>query len=466
MASDTSRKSKNWSSAEQEAPDFTHPTYIRTVVRRGIKWFAPGMRIKRWLLVSVAGLMIFSMGLLLGADMIEEALPRFGGAYLPQRHLEGIVLMLVGLWILISGARKFVNTLVSAYARSPHRKQLVEVLYDRRYLDQGLKIVTLGGVTGLSTLLRGLKVYSSNLVAVVTVSDDGGSSGKLRQELGILAPGDIRNCLVALADDESLLKELFNYRFQDGGLGGHSFGNLFLAALNDLAGDFEMAVRLSSQILAIRGRVLPATLSPVTLCALYQDGTVMRGESAIPGVGRAIEKVYLEPEQCEAPREVLEGIRNADAIILGPGSLYTSVIPNLLVNGVAEAIRANPAAPKIYICNVMTQPGETDNMGAADHLQELLSHADITVDYAIVNLADPSRLKERYAASGAQMVEPQLDRIAALRVEGVGANLLSETDMVRHDPDKLARTIVDLIARHRSGESTRTGELGQLRAVK
>lgn len=192
----------------------------------------------------------------------------------------------------------------------------------------------------------------------------------------------------------------------------------------------------------------------------------MRGESAIPGVGRAIEKVYLEPEQCEAPREVLEGIRNADAIILGPGSLYTSVIPNLLVNGVAEAIRANPAAPKIYICNVMTQPGETDNMGAADHLQELLSHADITVDYAIVNLADPSRLKERYAASGAQMVEPQLDRIAALRVEGVGANLLSETDMVRHDPDKLARTIVDLIARHRSGESTRTGELGQLRAVK
>jgi uncharacterized cofD-like protein len=278
-----------------------------------------------------------------------------------------------------------------------------------------------------------------------------------------LAPGDVRNCLVALADDESLLKELFRYRFAQGGLEGHSFGNLFLAALTDLAGDFEVAIQLSSQILAVRGQVLPATLHPVNLRARYSDGSVVTGESAIPKhSGQAtIEAISLEPAEVKPPQQVISAIEQADAILLGPGSLYTSVIPNLLVPEIAAAIRAS-SAPKIYICNVMTQPGETDNMGAADHVESLLAHADVGLDYVLVNIGDPEKLAEKYRAEGALPVDPQLERLSALRVEGVGTNLLSETNWVRHDPDKLARTIVDLIARHRGKEVGRRG----LRLVK
>lgn len=423
------------------------------------------MRIKRWLLLATVGGIGFSAGLLMAADFVAVRVRHWVGDPPVPPKLTGTALMIVGLWVLIFALRRFFQTLSWAVAYQP-RKQLVEVLYDRRYLDQGLKLVALGGGTGLSTLLRGLKAYTSNVSAVVAVSDDGGSSGKLRQELGILAPGDVRNCLVALADDEGLLKELFRYRFAHGGLEGHSFGNLFLAALTEVAGDFEVAIQLSSQILAVRGQVLPATLSPVNLKARYSDGSVVTGESAIPRhpVDTPIERISLEPSDVRPPDQVIAAIEQADAILLGPGSLYTSVIPNLLVSEIAQAIRRS-TAPKIYICNVMTQPGETDGMGAADHVETLLNHADVGLDYVLVNLGDPEKLAEKYRAEGALPVDPQLERLAALRVEAVGTSLLSETDWVRHDPDRLARTIIDLIARHRGKDLSHRGT-GRLRVVK
>jgi uncharacterized cofD-like protein len=432
---------------------------------RGLKWLAPGMNIKRWIWGALLGLVSFTLGVLLAADFVSDHL-RAAAGNLPEQNLFGLLLVLTGLLLMVFCTRRFFHTLNSAAAPYGGRKQLVEVLYDRRYLDQGLKIVAIGGGTGLSTLLRGLKVYSSNLVGIVTVSDDGGSSGRLRKDMGILAPGDIRNCLVALADDESLMAELFRFRFKEGGLEGHSFGNLFLAALTELAGDFEVAVNRSSQILAIRGQVLPATLAPVTLTARYRDGSQVRGESAIPARGKPIERVSLEPADCQPPAQVLLAIAHADAIVLGPGSLYTSLIPNLLVTGVGEAIRKS-SAPKIYVCNVMTQPGETDLMGAADHVEALLSHCDIALDYVVVNLADPAKLRDKYRAEGADPVDPQLERISEMGIEGVGANLISETDLVRHDPERLSRTIVDLIARHRSKDvPVVQREPVRLRAVK
>lgn len=428
------------------------------------KWMTPGIGIKRWLLLSVLGLLLFTAGVLLLADVPSSFYSHLRRV-IPLRKTVGLGAVITGLVMMALAWWRWLATIYRAV--DPYeKKQLVDVLYERSQLDQGLKIVAMGGGTGLGSLLRGLKPYSSNLVAVVTVSDDGGSSGRLSKELGVLPPGDIRNCLVALADDESLLSELFRFRFKDGhGLEGHSFGNLFLAALCDIAGDFEVAVKLSSQILAIRGQVIPATLSPVTLCARYADGSVVRGESSIPRAGKAVERVFLDPAACRPPAEVLTALREADAVVLGPGSLFTSVIPNLLVDGIADALRASPA-PKLYVCNVMTQPGETDRMGAADHLRALGAHAgDRLVDYALVNLAHPQpSLLEKYRAEGAVPVEPQLDEIRRMGIDPVGANLISGTDLVRHDSERLAAAIIDLVARHR-GHQPADIQRGHLRVV-
>lgn len=431
------------------------------------KWLVPGIGIKRWLLLTLVGLFVFTGGILMIADVPANfywKLRVWAGSF-PLRNTIGSGFVVLGAVVMITALWSWFNTIYRAVV--PYQqKQLVEVLYERRQLDHGLKLVAIGGGTGLASLLRGLKPFTSNLVAVVTVSDDGGSSGRLSKELGVLPPGDIRNCLVALADDESLLSELFRFRFRDGGLEGHSFGNLFLAALSEIAGDFEVAVKLSSQILATRGRVLPATLSPVTLCARFVDGSTVRGESAIPRERKLIESVFIDPELCRPPAEVLAVLAEADAIVLGPGSLYTSVIPNLLVEGVVDALR-HSSAPKIYVCNVMTQPGETDGKGAADHLEAIAQHAGARlIDYALVNLAVPQKLLHKYRARGAYPVEPQLDRVEALGVEPVGANLISETDLVRHDSDRLARTIIDLIARHKTREHRSAREVPKLRAIK
>lgn len=412
------------------------------------------MRVKRYLALCLLGCLAIFASLLLGADRVALVLQSIGDRY-GDRFWESVVLFVVGISLLSVGLRRVVHTVSSGYQVAPQRKAVVEVLYERRFLHQGVKVVALGGGTGLSTLLRGLKAFTSNLVAVVTVSDDGGSSGKLRQDLGILAPGDIRNCLVALSDEESLLKELFDYRFEAaaGDLGGHSFGNLFLAALNQVSGDFELAVRLCSQILAIRGQVLPATLSPVVLCAKFKDGEIVKGESAIPGHGQAIDEVFLEPGDCSAPQGVLESISAAEIVVLGPGSLYTSVIPNLLISGVVDAInKAN--VPVVYVCNVMTQPGETDHMGAADHLESIVRHCPVKIDYVLVNIAERPRALAAYLERGSTMVDPQLSQLAGMGVETLGADLLvDDPEVIRHDPQKLARIIVDIAQRHRSGDA-------------
>ncbi len=422
------------------------------------------MGVKRWFGVSIVGFLTFTLGILILADMPshfwELLRERFS-----VRNTLGIGAAVSGMGIIVFGLTKGFQTMFNAVQPNPTRK-LVDVLYEKSQLGSGLKIVTLGGGTGLSSLLRGLKPMSSNLTAVVTVCDDGGSSGRLSKDLGLLPPGDIRNCLVALADDESLLSGLFNHRFQNGNdLGGHSFGNLFLAALTEVVGDFEKAIQVSSQILATRGKVLPATLSKVTLCARMWGGEVVRGESSIPEYGGVIEEVYLDPPGATPAPEVLASLATADAVVLGPGSLFTSVIPNLLVEGMEEALRALKV-PRIYVCNVMTQPGETDGFGAADHLAALERHVGSgVVDTIVINVETPSEeLLRRYAAEGAHPVDPQIERLQKMGVKVVGANLIRSDNLVRHDSDRLASTLIDLLARHYS-KTSETGKTRHLRVV-
>jgi uncharacterized cofD-like protein len=323
--------------------------------------------------------------------------------------------------------------------------------------ERGLKLVAIGGGTGLSTVLSGLKrlvdrrdgggQWLDTLAAIVTVSDDGGSSGRLRDELQILPPGDIRNCMVALSEDSTLLAQLFRYRFRgEGQLSGHSFGNLFLAALTDVTGDFVEAVRLSSEVLASKGRIYPATLNDVRLVAELEDGREVLGETNITASHVPIRRLRLEPEQCLPLPEALTALRNADIITIGPGSLYTSILPNLLVARVAQTI-SESAARKIFICNLMTQPGETDGYTARQHLETVKRYAPaIDFDYVVVNNR-PISVEQtvRYAAEGAYQIglsDHLLEREFSGETEIVRADLLDEGEMVRHSPDKLARVIV------------------------
>lgn len=323
--------------------------------------------------------------------------------------------------------------------------------------NHGLNLVAIGGGTGLSTLLAGLKrlvgseqefgAWLETLSAIVTVSDDGGSSGRLRDELQMLPPGDIRNCMVALSEDSTLLSQLFRYRFRgNGGLGGHSFGNLFLAALTEVTGDFVEAVRLSSEVLASKGRIYPATISDVRLVAELEDGTEVRGETQITASLAPIRHLRLEPEHCLPLPETLAAIRAADVITIGPGSLYTSILPNLLVARVAEAIGATQAT-KIFICNLMTQPGETDGYTARQHLETVKQYApEITFDYVIANNRPISAEQAtRYGAEGAQQIgmhDHLLERAFGDEAEIVRADLLDEGLKVRHDSEKLARVVI------------------------
>lgn len=431
-----------------------------------LKWLYPGMRVKRWLLLAVLGVLLFSNGLILLMDLLVRWLSGgqstvlaqvaewAGGALTGMKLLlffSGLAVLLLGLVLMLLGIRGWIRSIVSAILPS-RGEDLVEIVYRERKREKGTKVVAIGGGTGLSTLLRGMKSQSSNVVAVVTVSDDGGSSGRLRKELGVLPPGDIRNCLVAMADTEQLMCDLFQYRFKEesGSLGGHTFGNLFLAAMTTVTGDFLGAIRESSKVLAIRGRVLPATLEPAILVATLADGSLREGETAISSAGIPVVSLSLKTAQGRVPRppgEVLEAILSADAIILGPGSLYTSILPNLLVEGVAEEIRRSPAV-KIYICNVMTQPGETDGFTASHHLQVLLNHAGRgVVEYAVMNEERPaSRLLEKYLKKGASYVVPDVEEVEEMGIRPVTGNFISQTDLVRHDPEKLASAILKLIS--------------------
>jgi uncharacterized cofD-like protein len=307
-------------------------------------------------------------------------------------------------------------------------------------------VVAIGGGTGLPNLLRGLKRYTKNITAIVTVADDGGSSGILRDELKMLPPGDIRNCLLALANTEPLMEKLFQYRFNAGSLKGHSFGNLFLAAMTEILGDFELAIKESSKVLAVSGQVLPSTLSDVILAAEFEDGTVIKGESQIPKIRRKIKRIRIIPEDAKPLPEALEAIERADAVIIGPGSLYTSILPNLLIKDLADAVRSS-RAKKIFVVNVMTQPGETDGYTAFDHVKTIIEHAgDNLIEYVVVNAEKiPEHLLLRYLADGACPVTCDEENIKELGCKVIYGELLGFADVVRHDPIKLAKVIIDVI---------------------
>ncbi len=325
-------------------------------------------------------------------------------------------------------------------------KNLLDIIYEKRFLARGPKIVAIGGGTGLSTILEGLKDYTSNISAIVTVADEGGSSGRLREELGMLPPGDIRNCLVSLAEAPKLMRNLFQYRFTEGdGIKGHSFGNLFIAAMTQVTGSFEDAIKASSRILAIRGRVMPSSLDKIRLKAEYKDGSIKEGEDKISNGTEPVKRVCLDSPNAQANPEAIEAIREADMIILGPGSLFTSIIPNLLIKQITEEIVKRNVL-KLYICNVMTQHGETDGFTAADHLEALLSHAGKNVmNYCMVNSGRLDyNLLLRYSQDKSFPVifdRERLRKLGAIVFEG---DVVSRSDYLHHDYEKTAKVIMDI----------------------
>jgi uncharacterized cofD-like protein len=422
-------------------------------VNRWFKWLSPGLFVKRWLLLSAIGFLLAVIG---GAIWIKLTpiyrLLSFLAEFLEfittvvPSYISGPLVLILGVFFVFWGQFRTMGSITEVFTLD-RDEELVDMLLARRRLNRGPKIVVIGGGTGLSTLLRGLKVYSSNITAVVTVADDGGSSGRLRREIGVLPPGDIRNCLAALADEEKLLTELFQYRFVAGdGLMGHSFGNLFLTAMSEITGDLEQAVAASSKVLAIRGRVFPATLSDVTLWAELEDGRVIQGESNIPEAGGKIINCGCIPADPPALPAVIKAIEEAEYIIIGPGSLYTSIIPNLLVPEIREAI-ASANVPRIYVCNIMTQPGETENYTVADHIKAIdrLSKQKL-FDAVLVHRKSPSEKSlERYALENSHPVYLDRQEVAQLNRRIVMANVMEEDEVmgyVRHDPNQLARVLL------------------------
>jgi uncharacterized cofD-like protein len=361
----------------------------------------------------------------------------------------GLPLMLLGGFLILRSAQFALNHIVETL--NPGLKSgKVDVYLRRQQLAQGPRIVAIGGGTGLSTLLRGLKHHSSNITAIVTVTDDGGSSGRLIKDKGMIPPGDMRNCLVALADAEKSMTDLFQHRFKNdsGSLSGHSMGNLLIAALVDQArGDFEKAIEIASDVLAIRGRVVPSSLSNVRLRAELENGLEICGETAIVQAGSKIRRIHLDPEDCQPTKEALEAIRAADLVCIGPGSVYTSIIPNLLVPGITDALRAS-GAKKAYICNVMTQPGESDSFSASEHVSAILNNVEARpFDFVLVNGRAPTEeALQKYRDSGQHMVDADVDRIRAMGLRVIVGNFMSETDVVRHDPMKVAARLIAMIS--------------------
>ena len=422
-------------------------------VNRWFKWLSPGLSIKRWLLLSASGFVMAVVGSAIWIkltpiyrllEFISEILEVI--TKIIPNYISGPIVLIAGIFLVFWGQSRTVGSITDVLGVDKD-KQLVDMLLDRRRLNKGPKIVVVGGGTGLSTLLRGLKEYSNNITAIVTVADDGGSSGRLRREIGVLPPGDIRNCLAALADEEELLTELFQYRFKAGsGLIGHSFGNLFLTAMSEITGDLEQAVAASSKVLAISGKVLPSTLSDVKLWAEMEDGRLIEGESKIPKAGGKIRQIGCIPANPPALPAAVAAIQEAEYIIIGPGSLYTSIIPNLLVPDIYDAI-ARSDVPRIYVCNIMTQPGETEGYTVSDHIREIDRIGKRKLfDAVLVHRKPPSpKSLERYALDNSFPVIIDREAIANLHRRIVIANVMEEDEVmgyVRHDSNQLARVLL------------------------
>ena len=421
-------------------------------VNRWFKWLSPGLFVKRWLLISLAGVFLTSFGLAIWVkltpvnrflEFVSQALETT--ARLVPNSVSGPLAVLLGVFLLFWGQSRTVETITEAL-QPDASEELVDRLRTHRRLHRGPKIVAIGGGTGLSTLLRGLKQYSSNITAIVTVADDGGSSGRLRREMGILPPGDIRNCIAALADEEKLLTELFQYRFHAGdGLSGHSFGNLFISAMTEITGDLEQAIDASAKVLAIRGKVLPATLTDVSLWAKLADGRIIEGESKITEAMGQIRQIGCHPADPVALPAALAAIKEADYIIIGPGSLYTSIIPNLLVPAIRQAL-AQVTVPRVYVCNIMTQPGETDNYSVADHLRAIEEVCEERiVDAVLAQKTAPSpQSLQLYAQEHSHPVFLDREEVGKMGYRIVLANVMAEDEVtakVRHDPQRLARVL-------------------------
>ena len=428
-----------------------------TVLRGWRTWLRPGMHIKRWAALFLLGTVLtglsVAMGLVYSYRYVPFPEPVSGLVelitlqFLP-REVRFFVVFSLGITSMVYGFYRFSRELIlPVLAHSKADKELVQIVAEHRFglSRPEVNVVAVGGGTGLATLLRGLKRHDVSITAIVTVADDGGSTGKIRSAYDIPAPGDIRNCLVALADDESLVSRLFQYRFTQAGteLDGHSFGNLFITALTKVTGSFERAVIESATVLNIRGRVLPSTLENVRLDAELIDGTMIEGESKIQYKEAPIDRVRLVPGNPAAYRPAVAAILNADLIVLGPGSLYTSIVPNLLVPDIVRAVRAS-SAPKIYVMNVATQTGETDHFTALDHLaviNEQLGPGEL--DAVLIN-SNPAAAE----AIGPDLpIEPLLpdswDRLDP-RIRVIARDVVSEQNPLRHDPDKLAMALFEL----------------------
>ncbi len=404
------------------------------------KWLYPGIGIKRWIMLCILGLgliVVVALGAVKTISKFSVLLAAFATAVL-----------ILGIFLVYMGIKNMVRIFVRALMPPDRDDLLVDLVYQKRRhesLSRGPRVVAVGGGTGLSTLLAGIKLFTSNITAIVTVTDTGGSSGRLRDEMDMLPPGDIRNCLVALADAGPLIRDLFQYRFEVGsGLKGHSFGNLFITALSKVTGDFEKAVAESSKVLAIRGRVIPSTLEKVTLVGEFMDGTSVVGETNITEVQKPLRNIRLQPDDCRACPEALDAIESADLIIFGPGSLYTSILPNLLIQDIYDAV-LKADAYKVYILNVMTQPGETDGFSAWDHLRVLIEHTDPRIaDACFVNVEQiPVTMIDKYQKKGAEPVILDTDAIRLKGYDIIEGEILKIDGQVRHDPEKLAKLIFE-----------------------
>jgi len=424
---------------------------VETRAARIKRWLRPGTGIKRWLVVVFLGELLLALAGALVIRLAFRDVPdnSLAGQLFNFVSLQGIqlwarpvVVLGAGLGIFYYGLLRRMNVLLEPF---PARTEpLVELVYQKRSLARGPRLVAIGGGTGLSTLLRGLKEVSSNITAVVTVADDGGSSGKLRTELGIAPMGDIRMCIAALADAEPTMTSLLQYRFpaapgDNSGLAGHAFGNLLIAALSDISGDFEEGVRLSNRVLAVRGQVVPVATVPLTLHAELADGTQLEGQSAIAR-SRGIRRVWISPTPTPASEEAVAAIASADLIVLGPGSLYTSLLPSLLVPEVAAALEA-ATVPRVYVCNVATQTGETEGYTLSEHMAALSAHGVGTlVDVVVANNNRGARTPANYPAGPVQIDLAPGE--GSPRV--VLADVVDDDNAHRHDPHKLTEVLMRL----------------------
>ena len=423
------------------------------------KWLVPGMGVKRWFLLLLLGMASLGLGVSFLAReayltlTLPDAFYYLTLQFIPQ-VLRGALFIGVAVLFVVLGMWKFNANLLAALRNSARangngkQESLVNLVYRHRFAGRGPRVVAIGGGTGLSVSLRGLKEYTDNLTAVVTVADDGGSSGRLRHDLGVIPPGDVRNCIAALADAEPLMTRLFQYRFGEGsgeGLAGHSFGNLFIVAMSDVTGSMEEAIHETGRVLAVRGQILPSTLEDVRLVGRTRDGTAIRGESAITAAHTEIAEVALEPQVPKAHPDAVNAVRNADLIVVGPGSLYTSVIPNLLVPDLRIAFQESPAM-RIFVSNVATQHGETDHYSVQDHVASIERHlGGAPFDFTVANSNLTDRLPERWQS------EPVRVGDGAIGGQVVSADVVDERNRYRHDPQKLADAILTIY--HERGEA-------------